>query len=206
MSTHPQITDFYFVRHGPVVKRSGYLPSYDPPIVDTSLDLSLICQTLPNDADWHISPLLRTQQSAEILCANLSPNSLSKDGRLIEMNFGSWHDKPVSEVWSEIEQGPKHNWSFIMPETCPPDGEQFNEQCNRITSWMDYMATKTLDRPQIIVTHAGVIRAAMCHILRIPPVQAIGIPVAHFGCMTATMMEPSRASGAGGAWLFKSLQ
>ena len=92
-----------------------------------------------------------------------------------------------------------------MPETCPPNGETFNKQCSRIANWIDDMAVKNYDRPQIVITHAGVIRAAMCHILRMPQLQAIGIPVAHFGCMTATLMEQSRAHDAGGAWLFKGL-
>lgn len=205
MADHPRITDFYFVRHGPVVRREGHLPPYDAPLTDGPFDLSSLLQRLPKNADWHISPLARTQATAALLHPDLAPASLKLDERLIEMSFGNWHDSPVADVWTQLNSRPKHNWSFIMPDTEPPAGDSFNEQCARIKIWLDEMAARNLNRPQIIIAHSGVIRAALCHILRTKPIHTIGIPIAHFACMTATLMEAERATDAGGAWQFTGL-
>ena len=122
------------------------------------------------------------------------------DDRLIEMDFGDWHDQPVAKVWAEIADGPRHNWSFIMPQTQPPGGESFSTQCNRIANWLDDKAAQPVTNPQIIITHAGVISAVLGHILRIPPQQAIGFTVANFAVLQTSLMEPDRATNAGGPW------
>ena len=205
MSTHPRITEFYFVRHGPVQKRQGHLPPYDPPLIDDDFDVTGLVESLPSNADWHISPLHRTKATANLLLPHLSPASSSFDERIIEMSFGDWHDKAVADIWAGLAAEPKHNWSFIMPDTHPANGESFSEQCDRISAWLDDMAAREFDKPQIIITHAGVIRAAMLHMMNMDPVHAIGIPIAHFGCLSATLMEPSRAIDAGGAWQFRGL-
>jgi broad specificity phosphatase PhoE len=71
---------------------------------------------------------------------------------------------------------------------------------------MDQQAVQTLpENPHIVVTHAGVIKAALRHILDIDPIRAIGIEVANLGVLRANMMEPDRATDAGGAWQFVSL-
>ncbi len=198
--THPMITNFFFIRHAPVIKREGHLPPHDPPIQKGPFDLALLRARLPKNADWHISPLLRTRQTADLLMAELVPRSVIFDNRLIEMNFGEWHDQPVAKVWAEIADGPRHNWSFIMPQTQPPGGESFNAQCKRIARWLDNKAAQLATNPQIIITHAGVISAVLSHILGISPKTAIGIKVANFAVLQTSLMEPSRATDAGGPW------
>ena len=34
MSRHPETSEIFFVRHAPVVKKSGHVPPADPPIQD----------------------------------------------------------------------------------------------------------------------------------------------------------------------------
>ena len=198
--THPAITDFYFIRHAPVVKREGHLPPHDPPIREGPFDLAPLKNRLPQNADWHVSPLLRTRQTADLLMPDLAPRSVNFDDRLVEMDFGDWHEQPVAEVWAEIADGPRHNWSFIMPQTQPPGGESFSAQCKRIASWLDNRAAQPATNPQIIITHAGVISAVLGHILGISPQQAIGVAVANFAVLQTSLMEPGRATDAGGPW------
>ena len=198
--THPAITDFYFIRHAPVVKREGHLPPHDPPIKEGPFDLAPLKNRLPQNADWHVSPLLRTRQTADLLMPDLVPGSVTFDDRLVEMDFGDWHDQPVAKVWAEIADGPRHNWSFIMPQTQPPGGESFSAQCKRIAGWLDDRAAQPATNPQIIITHAGVISAVLGHILGVSPQQAIGVAVANFAVLQTSLMEPSRANDAGGPW------
>jgi len=203
--THPRITEFYFLRHAPVVKRQGYLPPHDPIITNGPFDLSALEAALPRQADWYISPLQRTRQTADLLTPSLAPKSTTLDERLVEMNYGEWHDRPIAEVWDEIADSPHHNWSFIMPETTPPNGESFLMLFARIGKWMEDKAKQHLTSPQIVVTHSGVISAVMGHILGLDPVKAIGISPPNFALLRANLMEAECATDAGGPWQFVSL-
>ena len=221
--THPKITNWHFVRHAPVVKQSGHLPSYDAPIIDPGIShpgmnhpgFDHLRSALPSGADWHISPLTRTRQTADLLMPALAPKSVGFDDNLIEMSFGDWHEQPVSDVWESISDKPRHNWSFIMPDTIPPNGDSFETLCQRVSAWMDQQAAKTLSdnphipttsqTPKIVITHAGVIRAALRHILDIDPIHAIGIEIVNLGVLRANVMGPDKATDAGGSWQFVSL-
>ena len=88
--THPALTDFYFIRHAPVVKREGHLPPYDPPIKEGPFDLAPLKKRLPQNADWHVSPLLRTRQTADLLMPDLVPGSVTFDDRLVEFQRNSF--------------------------------------------------------------------------------------------------------------------
>lgn len=206
---HPRTIDFYFIRHAPVVKRSGHLPPHDPDITAGPFDLTALIDQLPANADWHVSPLNRTQQTAALLTPTLAPHTISLDEQVVEMDFGSWDERPVADVWQELERGPKHNWSFITPDTMPPEGESFRMQCQRISTWMDSIAEAVFANPenrdQIVITHSGVVRAVMRHVLQCDPEMTIGIPVTHFGCLKVTCMEPRRAVDAGGVWQLSAL-
>ncbi len=197
---HQFITEFYFIRHAPVVKREGYLPPHDPPIKEGPFDLAPLKNRLPKNADWYISPLLRARQTADLLMADLVPRSVIFDERLVEMNFGDWHDKPLAEVWAEIADAPRHNWSFIMPHTQPPGGESFIALCKRIARWLDDKVAQPVTNPQIIITHAGVISAVLSHILGISPQRAIGVAVANFSVLQTSLMATGRAKDSGGPW------
>ena len=77
MSMHPQTSSLHFIRHAPVVKRSGHVPPADPPIVDGAFNLSPLTDQLPEQAIWHVSPLQRTMQTAELLMKSRHPLRMS---------------------------------------------------------------------------------------------------------------------------------
>ena len=205
MSTHPQTCKLHFIRHAPVVKRSGHVPPADPPILDKIFDVAPLCEKLPVDAEWHVSPLRRAIQTAELLTARLTPRRVETAPELVEMDHGSWHDRPVAEVWDEIRHGRLHNWTFLPADHVPPNGESFTMLAERVHGRMQRIETGFDPAPKIIVTHAGVIRAAMAVALRAPLDQVVGVPVPHFGIMTLALMDPADAGAEGGCWLFESL-
>ena len=111
MSRHPETSEIFFIRHAPVVKKSGHVPPADPPIQDLDYRLERVAAMLPQGADWHVSPLLRAHQTAALLTPLLAPKSMTESANLAEMDLGTWAERPVAEVWEEIERGPLHNWS-----------------------------------------------------------------------------------------------
>ena len=48
MSRHPETSEIFFVRHAPVVKKSGHVPPADPPIQDP---VSYTHLTLPTNRE-----------------------------------------------------------------------------------------------------------------------------------------------------------
>ena len=205
MSDHPEICDFYFVRHAPVVKRDGHVPPADPPIHKGDYALDRLIHLLPVGAAWHISPLLRARQTADLLAQSCAPSSRVEDGALAEMDFGDWQDQPVATVWDEVSSGPLHNWSFVTPDTEPPGGESFAATAARVAGWMDSQAACFSTNPRVVVCHGGVMRAALAAALGAPLSQVIGVPVPHFGLLRLTLMDPACATHDGGAWLFGGL-
>lgn len=205
MTTHPESCDVFFIRHAPVVKQPGHLPPADPPIEPRTFDVTPLVSQLPASANWHVSPLLRTRQTADLLTPSLAPAGLSPAPQLVEMDFGSWHDRPVAEVWNQIKDGPLHNWTFLPAERVAPQGESFAMLADRVAGWMRQLEGEFSPKPRIVVTHAGVIRAAMALALAAPLDHVVGITVPHFGLLKLTLMEPARATEAGGRWLFGHL-
>ena len=205
MSTHPQTASLYFIRHAPVVKRSGHVPPADPPIIDGPFNLMPLTTQLPEAASWHVSPLRRAVQTADLLMKGLKPARLSSAPELVEMDHGAWHDMPVAEVWEQIKDGQLHNWTFLPADRMAPDGESFEMLAARVRDWMTGLETEFDPAPRVIVTHAGVIRAALSVALNAPLDHVVGVPVPHFGVMRLTLMDPARATAQGGCWLFDGL-
>ena len=203
--SHPDLTDFYFLRHAPATKKEGHLPDLDAPISEDDHDIDAISSQLPDDADWHVSPLQRARQTAALLTPGHASVKRVIDDALSEMSFGEWHGQPIAEVWPQIPANPRHNWSFIMPETTPPGGESFISLHNRVSKWMKSQESMPARRPQIIITHAGVMRAAICHILGLDLVTGLGLDIPNLAILRARLMEPARATDAGGPWQFVSL-
>jgi len=98
---------------------------------------------------WVSSPLIRAQQTAEILGAK----DLAINEHLIEMDWGDWEGRTIRELRTEL--GPA--MSEIEDKGLhmkPPGGESPAEVQIRIRHWL-----KTVKEPTIAVTHKGVIRA-----------------------------------------------
>ena len=206
MIAEHDITPFFFIRHAPVKKKKGHLPAYDALITKGPFNLGPLISNLPRHAAWQVSPLQRAQQTADLFKKYLNPVSQIIDPALAEQNFGEWHGQPIDKIWQQIKKGPKHNWSFIMHNSCPPNGESFDNQIMRMRSWCMLQEKKQQKTAQIIFAHAGTIRAAMAHMLDLPAERAQSIQVPHFGCLHASLMAaPKAKKNHGGAWQIHKL-
>jgi alpha-ribazole phosphatase len=108
------------------------------------------------------SPLSRCLQ-----LANTFSDSVITDSRLLEINFGSWEMR----YFNEIESDKLKHWSENFVDTAPPDGESFADIIQRVGCfWEDLTATKA--EQVFVITHAGVIRALLSHILNLPAANA----------------------------------
>ncbi len=101
------------------------------------------------------SPLQRCAILAEKICP---PNKqIILDDRLKELNFGKWELKK----WDEIYKNPESKkWFNNFINEPAPGGESYQDLINRLTKFVDYLKTLKKNNKILIITHAGVIRAA----------------------------------------------
>ncbi|MBL4801504.1 MAG: histidine phosphatase family protein [Emcibacter sp.] len=194
------ITDWYFIRHAPVLgAKENMYKSFDEP-ADLSNHNALIwlARQLPTAAQWHCSPLKRTRQTAEDLVQRKDDTiDIVNDDRLTEQNFGDWYGLSFDKLWNKIEGLPAHNWSILAADTCPPNGEAFRDVYDRAGSFMESHLRSKNEAPHITVTHAGVIRAILGLCLNLSPDQALNFALEP---LSITHVQYSPKDFRGGHW------
>lgn len=96
------------------------------------------------------SPAQRCTRLAEAAARFLNAR-LSADARLWELDFGAWEGL----AWQRINRAESDPWSADPWNISPPGGETFNALHQRVAD-----ALADLPDNALVVTHAGVIRAA----------------------------------------------
>lgn len=111
------------------------------------------------DSLFYSSPFQRCTQ----LAGFLSGDQFQTDIRLSEMHFGDWEQC----LWTEIDQPVLNAWMADFVNYQVPGGESFVQMHRRCTQFWNELLALPADRT-FVVTHAGVIRSLLAHILSIP--------------------------------------
>ena len=97
------------------------------------------------------SPLARCVETARLLGAREAPS----DARLVEMHWGDWEGRVLSELREELGAAMRENeargWDFR-----PANGETPREVWSRVRPWL-----AEVNEPTLAITHRGVIRAVL---------------------------------------------
>ena len=152
--------EVYFIRHTtPDVPRGTSYGHSDVPLkVSFPEELDTVrakLETIPMFDRYYSSPLSRCTRLAE----GLGRKPPIVDRRLIEINFGDWemrfwHGDTLAVLKSVI----------AAPA---PNGESYRQVQERVVSFLDDLARQEFERVAV-VTHAGVIRGAIAHVLSMP--------------------------------------
>jgi len=128
---------------------------------------------IPANFDGVISSPL---QRCTALAAKLA-NAYACDKRLVELNFGDWE----STRWEEIDRIAFDEWANNHARARVPGGESWEDVRRRVGSFLEELRPGPYT-DLAVVTHAGVIRAALSLILGIAlePTWRIQLP---FGCV-----------------------
>jgi alpha-ribazole phosphatase len=197
--TEIELTDWYLIRHAPVASdHPGLYQDQDAPIAPLETErLARLATMLPTDADWHVSPRTRTQQTAQALQSHLPGCTAPRtDKRLAEQSYGDWHGLSFGDLWPLIEDLPAHNWSILAAATTPPNGDNFMAVWDQAADFMKEFEPAST-RPQIVVAHAGTIRAIIGHILGLSPDMALSLSI---DTLSLTHLRHQTNTGLGGAW------
>lgn len=124
------------------------------------------------------SPLRRARRLAEAL----QPQALF-DRRLMEIDFGEWEGKR----WNEIDRQLLDAWAADVLHFVPPGGESAAMLQARVVDCIAGLRGQHL----ALVTHAGVIRAALGHWLQLPIGEWSQLAL-DFGSVTLLELHPAK--------------
>jgi alpha-ribazole phosphatase len=125
-------------------------------------ELAAIKNTLGNvvfDAIYS-SPLQRCNK----LAVALEMGESKTDYRLQELHFGDWE----MQAWDEIPREIFDVWAQDYANISPPNGETFSQLQARGVSFIDDILQKHPSDSVAVVTHGGMIRALVAHVLNMP--------------------------------------
>ena len=156
----------YLLRHPPVAvdMNTCYGQSDIALTADWTTALIHAQKHLPAEFDSvFCSPLRRCR-----LPAMQFNSSMQIDERLCELNFGRWEGLP----WAAIPRAEFNDWSEDYVNRAPPDGESYGALQQRVASFLSD-CRQTASDTVLVITHAGVIRAALATLLDIPLVSSL---------------------------------
>lgn len=139
-------------------------------------ELSIIKAKLPDleNAIFYTSPLKR--------CFSLAFRITGKtpviDNRIIEMNFGEWE----LQNWNLLSGDIFKKWCLDFVNTQTPNGESYLDLYKRSIDFWNEVITQQHEKV-VIVTHGGVIKAILAHVLGIPLVNSALIDIS-FGSIS----------------------
>lgn len=162
----------HFVRHPPPAVAEGLCYG------QTDLDLAApvaelaagLRARLPANAPVFSSPLRRCRE----LAAAIHP-APAIDALLLEMHFGAWEMQP----WTAIGRAALDAWAADPLGFAPPGGESAGALWRRVERFIG-----AVEAEAVVVTHAGVIKAASGIALGLPPAEWMRLSFA-FGSVTA---------------------
>jgi alpha-ribazole phosphatase len=135
----------------------------------------------------YCSPLRRCQQTAAILMPHVR---LQEDERLREIDFGRWENRTFAEI-AQAEPEAVARWAAADADFAFPEGERiaaFRERVARVAEYLVGVQAETV----LAVTHGGVIRAMICHLLGLDPRKYVAFAVGY-----ATMAVIDLCAGQG---------
>ncbi|MEE8379081.1 MAG: histidine phosphatase family protein [Gammaproteobacteria bacterium] len=168
-----------FLRHGEPEGTSTYRGNgVDDPLSERGL--SQMWGAVGNHCPWNViftSPLSRCRAFAEAVAQKHSI-PVRVDSRLKEVGFGTWEGRERTEI--QKNNAGEYEAFYRDPVNCRPAGaEPLADFEDRVSSAFENMLETFPGQRILVVTHAGVIRAAMMSVSQKSAVEAYGIKVSN---------------------------
>jgi alpha-ribazole phosphatase/probable phosphoglycerate mutase len=155
------------IRHGEPVGGRRYRGHKDDPLSEKGW--RQMRDTVSDHSPWDVivsSPLLRCAEFAREL-AERHNLPLSFDDRLKEISWGVWEGSTKEDICKHDPDALLRYWSNPY-ENIPEGAELISDFSKRVVdAWLDLL-DQHAGKHVIVVAHAGVTRAIMCHTLHIP--------------------------------------
>jgi alpha-ribazole phosphatase len=114
----------------------------------------------------YTSPQRRAMESMSILGFDPSDGTKILDA-FREIDFGDWEGLSYEEI---ARRYPRlyEEWTERPTETSFPNGESFEHMCVRVLQAVEVLRQKHFNQSVAVMTHSGVIRIIVAHVLGIP--------------------------------------
>jgi alpha-ribazole phosphatase len=125
----------------------------------------------------YTSPRRRARETADELChgRGIAP---VRDDRLSELNFGSLEGRTYAEIERD-EPVLFRRWMQTPALVRFPDGESFDDLRARVSSALGELRRRHDGSAIAVVTHGGVVRAALAEALALPPERLFALDVGY---------------------------
>ncbi len=171
-----------FLRHGEPAGGPRYRGQTDDPLNETGWrQMREAVRDYPAER-WQAvvsSPLRRCSEFAEWF-ARSRGLPLHLDERLKEIGFGRWEGRTYDELVAEDEDAVRRFYTDPVRHR-PPGAEPVAEFRARVTAAVRDLAARHREGRLLIVAHAGVIRAAIGHVLQVPDRAMMRIRIPYAG-------------------------
>ncbi len=163
-----EVTYIDLLRHGETENSDRFNGSTDNPL--TELGWSQMQTSVENTtAQWQsivTSPLIRCANFAEGLSKrhNLP---VTHDKRFQEIHFGQWEGRSAKELIQTDNDALTRFWQSPMQNPPPQAEHLLNFEERILTAWHD-INRQFSGKNILLITHSGVIRVILCHILQHP--------------------------------------
>ncbi len=135
-----------------------------------------LARRLPKPARWVVTPLSRTQLTADaIFDAGYPAQDWEIEPGFIEQDFGEWQGVPMQNFAARAGISAHPFWPIAAAER-PPGGESFQQMIARVGAAMERLTEEEIG-DVVIISHGGAIRAACAHALKLDPHQALSLAV-----------------------------
>lgn len=167
MNNEAVTTVIDLLRHGDVEGGRKYRGQQDDPL--SELGWQQLRDCTKKKQHWqHIisSPLKRCAEFADEL-AQTCYLPLRTEEQFKEVSFGLWEGKTAEQLLESDAETIKQYWADPI-NTTPPQGENLLAFKQRVIRGWENMLTEYQGQHILIVSHAGVMRIILCHILGMP--------------------------------------
>ncbi len=159
-----ETTMITLLRHGEVELGNVFCGSIDPALTDNGW--AQMQKSIEDEQSWDkviSSPLQRCAEFAESLAAQEELEFVT-DERFQEIDFGDWDGICPKDIL-EDEPDTLNAWWKAPTRVVPPNGEAFLDFRSRVLKAFHEIAENNKGNNVLLVTHAGVIRVVLMHVL-----------------------------------------
>ena len=191
VNNKPVTTTIDLLRHGDVEGGRKYRGQLNDPLSD--LGWQQLRSATEKKQNWQYiitSPLKRCAEYAEEL-AQFLHLPLHNEPEFKEVSFGLWEGKTADELLAAEPENIKRYWNNPIQET-PPQGENLLTFEKRILTAWQQMLNDYKGGHILLISHAGVMRIILCHILGMPLTELFKLDI---GLAKASRIQVEHADG-----------
>ncbi|HEV7254294.1 MAG TPA: histidine phosphatase family protein [Mesorhizobium sp.] len=168
-------TTFFLVRHAAHDNVGGYLAGRKPGVrlgADGHAQAVRLGKRMSRETFSAIiaSPRERTQETAQAIARAAGIDTVETDARLDEIDFGAWSGK----TFDELNLDPRWaRWNAERGSARTPAGEGIADVARRVEECLAEVRARFGEASVVLVSHADVIKTAVCLSLGLKPEQGM---------------------------------